>query len=315
MCHWLVDLLGDILQNSQFLDQEIERERQVILQEIFDANDQPDDKVFDHFYEAAFGMTPMGWPILGTPETVSSFTSHHLKEYIGARYRAPHMVVVGTGCINHEKLVDQVRQHFQNISEQPALAPSPALYTGGERYLQRDLEQLHCLHGFQAPPLGHANYSAAALFATLFGGGMSSRLFQEVREKRGLAYSIYSFISAFKDCGLLGIYAGTSPEKYGELKKVLYGEIEKLAVSIPSEDIIRTKTQLKASLMMAWESVPTRAEQLANQILIYGRPLESQEIITRIDSVTDDMVLKYAQSLLLHPKTISLLGPINKIEA
>jgi predicted Zn-dependent peptidase len=308
-----IDLLGDILQNSLFLKEEMERERQVILQEISDTQDQPDDQVFDHFYGTAFGDSPMGRPILGTPETVASLTDHDLKTYMQDRYRAPHMVVVATGCVDHTHLVDQVSRCFSNLKATKASPPVNAVYKGGLWEMNRDLEQLHILKGYEAPPLGDSTYTTAALFATLLGGGMSSRLFQEVREKRGLVYSIYSFISGFRDCGLLGIYAGTTPDKYQEVQKVIQGELERLAECVSEEEIIRGKTQLKASLMMAWESVPTRAEQLASQVLIYGHPLEESEIIGRIDAVTSEGVLAYGKKILCHPQTLSVLGPLSKV--
>jgi len=211
------DIIGDILTHSVFDADELERERGVILQEIGQARDTPDDIIFDHFQEAAYPGQPMGRPVLGTEELIRAMRRDTLTGYMKRHYAASNTVVAAAGNLEHEQILDLVQRHFADLPTDPAPAAQPGLYSGGEFREDRDLDQVHVVLGFPAVGYGTPDYYPTMLLATLLGGGMSSRLFQEVREKRGLVYSIYSFAAPYMDGGVFGIYAGTGESEAAEL--------------------------------------------------------------------------------------------------
>ena len=204
-----VDILADIIQNSTYDEDELARERSVVLQEIGQAEDTPDDIVFDHFQEAAFPDQAMGRRVLGQEQIVRAMSRDVVATYLQRTYRADRMVLAGAGAVDHEVLVQLAERSFDRLPAGPPPNIERAAYRGGERRLERDLEQVHVVVGFQGVAYRHADYFVAAIASQILGGGMSSRLFQEVREKRGLVYAISSFTSSFTDDGLFGIYAGT----------------------------------------------------------------------------------------------------------
>src|SRR5712691_10031881 len=207
-----LDILADILLHSSFDPAEFERERAVILQEIGQANDTPDDIIFDHFQERAFPDQAMGRPVLGSPEILRLLSRKAVMTYLRDHYGASRMVLSASGNLDHDRLVELADKLLSAMPAERAISSEPARYVGGEHRQERDLEQLHLVLGFPGLTLGDPDYYAAAVLSTAFGGGMSSRLFQEVREKRGLAYTIHSFTHSFRDGGLFGIYAGTGEE-------------------------------------------------------------------------------------------------------
>ena len=204
-----VDMLADILQHSTFEDQELERERAVIIQEIGQTQDTPDDLIFDQLQEVAFPDQSLGRSILGTVERVNGFDRDTLQSYMDEHYRAPNMVVVASGKVDHEKFVDLVQAGFGGLGTSNGASSEAGRYAGGDWRESRELEQVHLTLGFQGVPFRDDDFYAAQILSTVLGGGMSSRLFQEVREVRGLAYSVFSFSSSYLDCGLFGVYAGT----------------------------------------------------------------------------------------------------------
>src|SRR5271156_1213565 len=216
-----LDILADILMNSSFDPAEFERERTVILQEIGQANDTPDDIIFDHFQERAFPDQAMGRPTLGSPEIIRRLSRESVIAYLRDHYGAARMVLSASGNLDHDRFVDLADRLLSAMpaigANGHAITAEPARYIGGEYRQGRDLEQLHLVLGFPSLALGDPDYYAASVLSTAFGGGMSSRLFQEVREKRGLVYTIHSFAHSFRDGGLFGIYAGTGEEEAGEL--------------------------------------------------------------------------------------------------
>lgn len=308
------DILADILLNSAFDERELERERQVILQEIGQAVDTPDDLVFDLLQEAAYPDQPMGRPILGTNESVAAMTRDHLASYLANHYRADRLVVVGVGKVDHAALVRMVDQAFGAVAAQPHMDLVPARYQGGERRLQRKLEQAHVTVGFDGVSYADPDYYAMQVYATVLGGGMSSRLFQEIREVRGLAYSVYSFAQGYVDGGGLGVYAGTSPAQVSELVPVIAEEMKSLAGKVGEDEVARARAQLKAGLLMSLESPTSRMDQIGRQLLVFGRILPVAEMVQAIDQVDPARVERVGARVLRGgPLSLAAVGPLKKL--
>ena len=309
-----VDIIADILQHPTFDPEELHRERGVILQEIGQAGDTPDDKIFDCFQETAYPGQALGRPVLGTAEIVQRLDRGTLKDYMARHYGSDTMIVAAAGKIEHARFVDLAAEAFAALPEQAGGDTEPASYVGGEFRERRDLEQVHLLLGFEAVGYLDPDYYTASVLSTLFGGGMSSRLFQEVREKRGLVYSIYSFVSAYRDGGLFGIYAGTGENEVSELIPVVCEALSQLSADVTDDEVVRARAQLKASILMSLESTGSRCEQLAQQILTYGRPLTIQEVVDKIEAVDAAAVRDLAQRLPSGRPTLASLGPVGRVE-
>ena len=309
-----VDIVADLLQHSLFDETELGRERSVVLQEIGQANDTPDDIIFDHFQGAAFPGQPMGRPVLGTPETVTAMSRAALTGYLGAHYAPSELVLTAAGAVDHDRLVDQALKQFDRL---PLVTPpkaAPVVYGGGDFREEQDLEQLHFLLGFEGAAIGDSDYYAQSMLSTLLGGGMSSRLFQEIREKRGLVYSIYTFASAYRDGGLFGVYAGTGPAEIAELVPVVCDELQKIIIHVDDAELGRARAQIKAGLLMSMESTMSRAEQLGQHLLLFGRTIPTKEIIEKIEEVDAAAVRQAAAKLFASPPTIAAMGPIGHLE-
>ncbi len=310
-----LDVLADILQHSRFDEAEMGRERQVILQEIGQAADTPDDVIFDHFHAAAFPGQPVGRPVLGTSETVSEMTEAALRGYIHSHYAPSRLVLAAAGAVDHDWLVGEAERLFTALPDQPLPPLEAAEYKGGEVREESDLEQVHLLLGFDGIGLHDPDHYAAQVFSTALGGGMSSRLFQEVREKRGLVYTIQSFVTDFADGGLFGVYAGTGGERLHELVPVLCGEMLKAASGFSEAEISRAKAQLRSSLLMGLESTFGRAEMLALNLLTYDRVITVPEVLKRIEEVDGAALVRVARRLLSSAPTIAALGPVGNLES
>ncbi len=308
-----VDIIGDILCHSTFEVEELERERGVILQEIGQANDTPDDIVFDHFQSAAYPSQPMGRPVLGTEAIIRGMKREALPGFMAAHYTPENMVIAACGKLEHERLVEMVARHFSDLPKAERHAPMPADYTGGEYRESRDLDQAHIVLGFDAPAYGEPGYYPSMLLSTLLGGGMSSRLFQEIREKRGLVYSIYSFTSPAEDGGLFGIYAGTGESEAAELMPVTLEELAKVQLAVSEAELNRARAQLKAGLLMSLESTGSRCEQLARQWQIFGRVIPAAETVAKIEAVTQADVCAVAAKIFKSRPTLATIGPIGQV--
>ena len=310
-----VDVLSDILANPTFDPAELKREQNVIVQEIGASEDNPDDLVFDYLQSTAFPNQPIGRPILGTPETVCSFKDKNLRAYLERNYRGPDMVFAATGGIEHAAIVAEVERRFGQFNGPAAPAPVAATFGGGTKLEARDLEQVHIAFALEGLPQRHADYFSLQVFAIILGGGMSSRLFQEVREKRGLCYTISAFHAPYADTGMFGIYAGTDAGDVKELMTVAVDETAAAAVGITEAEVNRAKAQIKVGLLMALESSGARARQLAGQILTYGRPLPIEEMIARIESVTVESTRAAGVALMARGRpAIAALGPGKGLE-
>jgi predicted Zn-dependent peptidase len=309
-----LDILADILQHSTFDPEELERERTVILQEIGQANDTPDDIIFDHFQECAYPDQAMGRPVLGRPEIIRQLDRDAVVSYLRDHYGAQRMVLAAAGNLEHGRLVDLAQKLLSEFPAERSAATEPARYAGGDRREDRDLEQLHLVLGFPGVVLGDPDYYAAAVLSTAFGGGMSSRLFQEIREKRGLVYAIQSFVHGYRDGGLFGIYAGTGEEEAAELVPALCEEALRLEDGLTEIELNRAKAQMKAGLLMSLESTSARCEQLAQHLLIHGTPFDPPEMVRRIEAVDDAAIRRVVARWRSAPPTLAALGPLSRLE-
>lgn len=311
-----VDILADILTDSVFDEEELAREKHVILQEIGAANDTPDDVVFDRFSELAYAGQPLGRPILGTPDTVQSFSSEEIRAYLDRNYTTDRMFVVAAGAVDHDAFVKQVEQRFSSLRQKPDVSPvAPAArYTGGEAREERDLMDAQVLIGFEGRAYHARDFYASQILANILGGGMSSRLFQEVREIRGLCYSIYAFHWGFSDSGIFGIHAATGGENLPELVPVIIDELRKASQSIDRQEIDRSRAQVRAQLLMGQESPAARAGQIARQMMLYGRPISNQEMMERLAGITPERLTDLAGRLFFETTpTLSAIGPLEHL--
>ena len=294
-----LDVLSDILTNPSFVPEELEREKNVIVQEIGAAQDTPDDVVFEHLNELCYPDQPIGRSLLGTAKTLKRFDRDMLRGYLATHYRAPDMVIAAAGAVDHQRVVAEVMERFASFESRPAPKPEPATFgQGGSRVVHRDLEQAHLTMALEGVPQTDLSLFSLQVFTNALGGGMSSRLFQEVREKRGLCYSIYTFHAPYADTGFFGLYTGTDPADAPEMMEVVVDVINEAVESLTEAEVLRAKAQMKAGLLMALESCSSRAEQLARHVLAYGRPQTLEELIGRIDEVSIESTQNAARALL-----------------
>ncbi len=308
-----VDILADILQHSTFDPEELARERSVVLQEIGQAHDTPDDIVFDHFQSTAFPHQPLGRPVLGDAERVRKMSREAIIGYMGDAYGSGAMVLSAAGMIEHEHLVALAESLFRDLPGHGPLRHEVASYGGGAHIEDKDFEQVHLTVGFPSVGLHDPDLYAASVFSALFGGGMSSRLFQEIRERRGLVYSIHSYGSHYADCGLFGIYAGTGEREVVELMPVLCEEIGRLVDTLDESEISRARNQLKAATLMSLESTGARAEQIGEQVLIYGSPIPVAEMVRRIEAVDMAAVARVARRIFSGRPSLAAIGPLGRM--
>ncbi len=308
------DIIADILQHSTFDAEELTREQQVVLQEIAMHQDSPDDLVFDYFHDTAFSGQPLGRSILGTPEQVSSYARQDLMRYMERHYHAPSMVLSAAGNIAHDELLELAQKHFAGVNRSEAPKAEPGIYKGGDFRQAKKLEQLHVVLGFKSVSIHDPAYRTLQLLSTILGGGMSSRLFQEVREKRGLCYGIQAFLTSYRDCGIFGIYTATGESQAKDVMPVIAGELRKAQGTITETELARAKNQLKSSLLMARESSSSIAEWIGRHLTNYGRYKSAKEISETVDAVTLEDLHGALQTLLTPgPITFCSLGPQGKL--
>jgi predicted Zn-dependent peptidase len=310
-----LDMIGDILTNPTFEQSELERERQVVLQELGQARDTPDDIVFDHLQSAIFKDQPLGWPILGEEATVTGFSREMLNAYMSTQYRLESMTLIASGAVSHGQIVSLAEEKCAGLNPGAVPATVPAHYVGGDFRALEDLEQAHVAYAFPGLSNRDVDYFVAQIYATVLGGGTSSRLFQEAREKRGLCYSIYAFSNGFQDSGFLGIYAGTGESEAAEISAVIAGEMEAVTHNLTDAEVARARAQLKVSLLMGMERPGTRAEQIAGQLFALGKVQSAAEIVAQLDAIDTDSVKRYAARVMQEGRpTIAAVGPIGKLE-
>ncbi len=311
-----VDVLADILSEPSFDPEELRREQNVITQEIGATEDAPDDLVFDRLQETAFPDQPIGRSILGTPDTVRSFSARSLRTYLARNYRAPNMLVAAAGAVDHKQIVAEAERRFASFVGPDAPEPDPARFGGGTRVETRDLEQVHIALALQGLPVRDPRLYSLQVFTSVLGGGMSSRLFQEVREIRGLCYTIQAFHMPYSDTGMFGLYAGTDEADAPELMRVVIDQIENATETLNEAEIARAKAQMKAGLLMALESSEARLGQIARQMLAFGRPIPLDEIVAKVEAVTVDSARAAGRALIARGRpAIAALGPGNGLES
>ena len=309
-----IDVVADLVLNATLDAVELERERGVILQEIYQAQDTPDDVIFDMFQEACFPDQALGKPILGFADGVRAMPRDDIIGYMAEHYRPAGMVLSASGNFEHDRLIDLAQKHFDTANPGRGETYPQARYIGSDVRESRDIEQVHLMLGFEGVTYTDDDFYAASVLSVLFGGGMSSRLFQEIREKRGLVYSVYSFLSSYADTGVFGIYAGTGEKEAGELLPVVCDEIGKMGDLVSAEELSRAKAQLKSSVLMSLESTSARAEQLARQLTVFGRPIPTAETVEKIDAVDEAAIQRIARRIFTSTPTLTALGPIGRVE-
>ncbi|HEX3442151.1 MAG TPA: pitrilysin family protein [Pseudolabrys sp.] len=311
-----LDVLSDILSEPTFDPEELRREQNVIVQEIGATEDAPDDLVFDRLQETAFPKQAVGRSILGTPETVRSFTAARLRAYLGRNYRGPDMLVAAAGAVDHQQIVAEAEKRFASFVGPAGPQPEQAHFSGGMRVETRDLEQVHIAMALEGLPVKNENLYSLQVFTSVLGGGMSSRLFQEVREIRGLCYAIQAFHMPYSDTGMFGLYAGTDEADAPELMRVVIDEIGNATETINEAEVNRAKAQMKAGLLMALESSEARVGQIARQMLAYGRPIGLDEIVAKVDAVTVESARAAGRALVARGRpAIAALGPGSGLES
>ena len=311
-----VDILADILQESVFDPNELDREQDVILQEIGQSLDTPDDLVFDRLQEVCYPDHALGRSIMGTEESVGALTPDILRGHLARNYRAHNMVLSAAGAVDHDALVRLAAEKFGGLAPSLPRELPRARYHGGHACEDKELEQAHLVLALEGVTYDDPDFYTSQVFSMVLGGGMSSRLFQEVREKRGLCYSIYAFANSYADTGQVGVYAGASGGSLNELTTVISGEIRALSAGVQEEEAARARAQLKAGLLMGVESPSARCEQMARHLLIHNRLPPSQELVEKIDSVDAIAVQRFGARILQAPKlAFSALGPLSQLES
>jgi len=294
-----MDILADILTRPSLDSDELELEKDVVLQEIAGIDDVPDEIAYDLVQDAAFSEQSVGRPVIGTPQSVSSFTSEDLGAILARQYVPSRMVVSAAGAIQHDELVRHARDKFEVLAEGSGEEGAPARFVGGVRSSDRKFGQSHLLFGFESPSYCDPRFYACQVFSGILGGGMSSRLFQEAREKRGLCYSIYSSAWGLMDGGMFNVHAATSDEQLKELRAVIIDELNRAANEPPEvRELERAKAGLKSGLLMGLESSSARAEQMARQIIAFDRLFEPRELIDNVESVTAEDVRAFAEAMV-----------------
>jgi len=308
-----LDVISDILLNPVFDPSEIEVERGVILQEIGQALDTPDDVIFDWLQEVAYPGQPLGRTILGPTERVSSFSRDDLVGFVGERYGPGEMILAAAGAVDHESIVRAAERLFGHLKPVPSAVATPAFFSGGERRENKALEQVHFALAFEAPGYLDQGIYTSQIFSTALGGGMSSRLFQEIREKRGLCYTIFAQAGAYAETGMMTIYAGTSGDQIGDLTGLTIDELKRAADDMSDAEVERARAQMKAGLLMGLESPSSRAERLARMTAIWDRVPSLEETVGRIEDVTTRDVRELAGRIAgSTTQAMALYGPVSK---
>jgi predicted Zn-dependent peptidase len=307
-----LDIIADILRAPRFETREIAVERGVILQEIGQALDTPDDIIFDWLQEAAYPDQPMGRPILGLAERVAGFGDADLRGFVAGHYAPNRMILSAAGDVDHDAILRLAEALFGDMPRGAPDTSDPARFVGGERRETRKLEQAHLALAFEAPGHGAPEVYAAQVFATALGGGMSSRLFQEIREKRGLCYTIFAQASAYQDTGSLTIYAGTGGETLGELGGLIVDQLRAATDGLTEAEIARARAQMKAGMVMGLESPSNRAERHARCIEIWGRVPDLEETVAKIEAVDVAAAREVGEKMIAAARpALALYGPVD----
>lgn len=307
-----MDVIADIVLNPIFDPDEIEVERGVILQEIGQTLDTPDDIVFDWLQEVAYPHQALGRSILGPAERVSSFSRDDFKTFVATHYGPGQMILSAAGAVDHDRIMQMAERLFGDLDPKPDPKTELARFAGGEYRADKPLEQAHFALALEAPNYRDPAIYTAQIFATAFGGGMSSRLFQEVREKRGLCYSIFAQAGAFEDTGMLTLYAGTGADQVRDLAEITIDELKRAADDMSAAEVARARSQMKAGMLMGLESTSGRMERLSRSVSIWDRVPNLDEIVSRVDAVTVGDIRAFAEHMAEQATVaLALYGPVS----
>jgi predicted Zn-dependent peptidase len=307
-----IDIITDIVLNPVFAPADIDTERHVILQEIGQALDTPDDIIFDWLQEASYPDQPFGRTILGPSDLVSRFGADDLRGFVAEHYGPDQMILAAAGGIDHDAIVAQVTALCGGLAPVGTRAVETARFAGVERREVKDLEQAHFALSLEAPGYRDDRVHAAQVYAMAMGGGMSSRLFQKIREERGLCYTIFAQSGAYEDTGSITIYAGTSAEEVAELTQLTVDELKRSAEDMTEAEVARARAQLKAGLVMGLESPSARAERIARMVAIWGRVPGLDEAVAKVDAVDLSAVRAFAEGLATAGAALALYGPVEE---
>ena len=307
-----INLLFDILQNSLFEEKEIEVERGVILQEIGQSLDTPDDVIFDWLQDISYPDQALGRTILGPSERVKNFSRANLIDFIAQHYHPERMILSAAGGIDHDEIIRLAEASFGTLPKRAAPENvGKAKFVGGEFRKEKSLEQAHVALAFEGPSYRDDDIYTAQIYSVALGGGMSSRLFQEIREKRGLCYTIFAQAGAFSDTGMITIYAGTSEAQVPDLMSLTFDELRRAAEDMSSNELERARAQMKAGMLMGLESASNRAERLARQVQVWGYVPDLEETVAKIENVTLDRLRSFSEHIASKaPAALALYGPI-----
>lgn len=307
-----LDIIAEFVTSPTFPKDELLKEREVVVQEIKQTIDTPDDVIFDYMQELAFTGRSIGRNILGSAESVRSFDEAALHRYMKTNYAAENMAVCAVGNVDHDKFVQMVEKKLAGIQEKTSFTQDEQVYTGGFYKEARDIEQTHVALGFSAVDYYEKDYYPCMIMSNILGGGVSSRLFQEIREKRGLAYSVYSFANAHTKSGVFGIYAGTTDNEMGKLMPVICDEINKIRTDkVSAKELARAKTQFKAGMLMTLESSSSTAEIMTRQMLLFNRIIPMEEMVENINAVTEEDILASAGKVFASNPSYCVMGMLN----
>ena len=311
-----VDLLSDIVLAPRFDAEELERERNVIFEEIKGVEDAPEDLVHELFGEQFWPNHALGRPILGTPETLAAFTRAEVLRFFRRIYAPSNLIVAAAGRLEHAHIERLVAEHFDALQTPPdGIVDKAPVMVPSVRLLEKDLEQAHLVIGTEGPPQASSDRYAAYILNAILGGSLSSRLFQVIREERGLAYSVYSGLSCFRDTGQLTVYAGTDPKNVPEVLELVMSELGRIRDEpIEAPELQRAKDHLRGSLLMGLESTASRMSQLARQEMYYGRQVSVEEAIRGIEAVSSEDLRRLASSMFENrPLAMTLLGKLSHL--
>jgi predicted Zn-dependent peptidase len=303
-----VELIADMILRPHFSSAELEREKDVVLQELGEARDTPNDIIFDDLWSAAFADQPLGRSVLGDEASIEAITVEDLHDWRRGQYRTGSLALVAAGKVEHAALVELAERHFEGLPTGAIAAPDPARFTGGDRVGRSSCDQAHLALAFQGPAQLDEDYFAARLFADAVGGGMSSRLFQQLREDRGLAYTVYASLSPYRDVGLLSIYAATARRQSAAAAQLIEEVIADAAATLTQRELDRVRTQSRAGLLMSMESPWGQAHYVARQLSVHGRLVHPAEIVAELAAVTLDQAREAGATMLAGPRARATIG-------
>jgi predicted Zn-dependent peptidase len=303
-----VELIADLVQRPHFAAVDLEREKDVVLQELGEARDTPNDIIFDDLWSVAFADQPLGRPVLGDEASIAAISVADLNDWRGGQYRSENLFLVAAGKVEHAQVVALAERHFAELAPGAIADPEPARFTGGARVGRAKAEQAHLALAAPAPAVLAPDYFAARFFCDIVGGGASSRLFQQVREERGLAYSVYAQMAPYSDVSLFTIYAATARRESAAAAQLIEEVLADAAATATPRELERVRTQGRAGLLMSIESPWGQASYLARQLSLFGRLVEPAEVIAELQAVTLDQVRAAGAAILAAPRARATIG-------